>query len=383
MPEHARNVVAGMLAGGQGERLCELTETICKPAVPFARGRRIVDWTMDNLVRMQAARVLVATQYRPDALVDHLNARWRGGLARGVLAIRDGVSVTGQARGYVGTADAVTRNLAEIATEAPDVVLVVAADHVCRMNYDRMIAAHRASGRPVSVAVDRVSVDQARAFGVIDMDAGGGVTAFTEKPRDPPGMADDPNRALVSMGVYVFDWEWLRNTLVADRGNEVSSHDFGHDILPGAVRAGEVQAFDAAAAHERFYWRDVDTLDALRRVCIELEAIAPPCATPPYPGRPHIVQSTLILPEGSVALPGAMVSRGARLRNAIIAPGAIVPGDLEVGYDPEVDARHFRVTPGGTVLVTPMMLARRSAGRMRAMLGPRAVVLSSARVAQQ
>lgn len=372
MSDKAFNTVAVMLAGGQGSRLHELTRNTCKPAVPMYGGRRIVDWTMDNLARSSASRVIVATQFRPGALVNHLETRWRGGFAPDALSIRDGRVVAGP-MGYTGTADAVTRNLDEIAALAPDTVLVVAADHVYRMDYDRMIAAHQAAGRPVTVAADRVSLDQARAFGVMAADGTGRVTDFSEKPRNPRPMPGDPSRAFVSMGIYVFDWPWLEATLRRDGRNCLSSHDFGKDILPEAVERGEVQVFDSADATEgAFYWRDVGTLDALRLTCIEMAQVGETgreiCPCPPYPtGARATVGSarTQVLPGGTVVLPGARVAPGARLRNAIVAPGAFVPAGLTAGFDSGEDACRFRVTPAGTVLITAEMVSRVAVERAR------------------
>ncbi len=358
MSEIAHNIVAVMLAGGQGSRLFELTDDMCKPAVPFAGGGRIVDWTMANLADCAPARLLVATQYRPAALVDHLNTTWRDAFAPGTMHIRDGETVTGQPEGYAGTADAVTRNLSEIMAPRPDHVLVVAADHVYRMDYSAMIAAHRASGMPVTVAVDRVPLAQARAFGVISVDGTGRVREFDEKPQDPKPMARDPSRALVSMGIYVFDAAWLRNALVADHEVPLSSHDFGHDILPDAVLHGAVQAYDVAEHEANFFWRDVGTLDALRETCIAIATGSVRCACPAYPDMAARGKFTRVLPGGTVVLPGAEVSRGARLQNTIVAPGAHVPRDLVAGFNRYHDEQHFRVTPSGTVLITPRMLAR-------------------------
>ncbi|WP_240512274.1 sugar phosphate nucleotidyltransferase [Pseudoruegeria sp. SK021] len=370
-----------MLAGGQGSRLHELTADTCKPAVSFAGGRRIVDWTMDNLVRTQPDKVFVATQYRPAALIDHLNTHWRQGFTSGTLTICEGATVTGRPEGYVGTADAVTRNLDQIAAAAPDVVLVVAADHVYRMDYAAMIAAHRASNRPVTVAVDRVPVEMAHSFGVIEADAMGRVDAFVEKPLCAKPMVGDPAHIMASMGIYVFDWPWLRDTLMRDSSDARSAHDFGHDILPEAVRSDLVQAYDVAAHEPGFYWRDVGTLDALRQTCIDLMDKMSPCLNPAYPaGNSLTDQPTLIVQQNSVVLPGAMVSRGARLRNTIVAPGCVVPGTFEAGYDLEHDATHFRVTPEGTVLITPTMLARHSAGIMRPHLMPNAAHAASLKV---
>ena len=352
--------VAVVLAGGQGSRLHELTALTCKPAVAFAGGRRIVDWRMSNLAHCGLDKVIVASQYKPHDLAAHLNRFWRAGFRDGTLAIRDGKHVTGRDSGYVGTADAVTQNLDELLGTHADTVLVVAADHVYTMDYQAMIDAHRASGRAVTVAVDRVPRMDARAFGVMAADKTGRVTAFDEKPADPKAMLGDPARALVSMGIYAFDLKWLAARLRADAQDPHSSHDFGHDVLPAAVEAGEVGIFDPATLMADFYWRDVGTLDALRTCCIAIATGDAPCTVPRYPNGKRADIGTQILPHGTVVLPGAQVSGRAKLRNAIVAPGAVIPPGLEVGFDTDADARFFRVTPGGTVLITPQMLAARA-----------------------
>jgi glucose-1-phosphate adenylyltransferase len=184
------------------------------------------------------------------------------------------------------------------------------------------------------------------------------VSEFEEKPEDPKPMAPDSSLALVSMGIYVFDAAWLRAALIADHEVPLSSHDFGHDILPSAVARGQVHAYDVAAREPAFFWRDVGTLDALRETCIAIAAGTVPCACPVYPGAPKRGGATRILPGGTVILPGAKVTRGARLQNTIVAPGAHVPADLVAGFNRYHDEQHFRVTPSGTVLITPGMLAR-------------------------
>lgn len=361
MSHNGQKAVAIVLAGGKGSRLHELTEATCKPAVPLAGGRRIVDWTMANLARWAPAHVIVATQYRPNVLVDHIGKRWSPAFGPNAISIRDGSRVTGKPDGYMGTADAVAQNLAEIDAMVPATVLVVAADHIYSMDYAAMVNAHRAVGRPVTVAVDRVPLPEARDFGVMAADSRGIVTEFAEKPASPKAMAGDPSRALVSMGVYAFDWPWLRDALIADQARAGSFHDFGHDILPWAVSRGEVHAYDVAAHEVGFFWRDVGTLDALRDTCIAISAGEAPCASPSYPVSARPVVGTRVLPGRNVVLPGGRVSAGARLRDTIVAPGADVPYDLEVGLNHAVDAQYFRVTPGGTVLITAEMLARRRA----------------------
>ena len=351
-----QKTAAVLLAGGQGSRLYELTSHTCKPAVGFAGGRKIVDWTMHNLAGCALEKVLVASQYKPQELSAHLARYWRDAFTVGALVIRDGKTVTGRHDGYVGTADAVTQNLDELLATGAQTLLVVAADHIYTMDYEAMIAEHRAAGRSVTVAVDRVPRLQARSFGVMAADAQGKVTEFIEKPADPKPMLTDPNRALVSMGIYVFDMKWLADRLRDDATKAGSGHDFGHDILPAAVARGEVGIFDPAVQTEGFFWRDVGTLDSFRQCCIDIAQKHVTCDIPRYPDGQLADMGTRILEGGSVALPGARVSRHSRLRNTIVAPGVDIPAEFESGFDLGSDARFFRVTPEGTVLITPKML---------------------------
>ncbi|WP_102106713.1 sugar phosphate nucleotidyltransferase [Oceaniglobus roseus] len=357
-------VVGVMLAGGQGTRLHELTKDDCKPFLPFAGNRRIVDWTMANCVRSGLARMIVATQYRPEGLHRHIANFWRPGFADGALSIVHGPAQTGRPEGFVGTADAVTQTMDRIGATHPSEVVVVAADHVYAMDYRPMLEAHRNAGAKVTVAADVVPRMQATGFGVMHCDADGKIRDFVEKPADPPAMPDDPDRALVSMGIYVFDWEWLAKTLEDDRDDPASGHDFGHDILPRAVAEGVALAVRAASPDERpFYWRDVGTLDAYRLAQLDFATAEPPCAIPQYPGLPHAIPSGTGWRNDSIVLPGSWVAHGARVTRSIIAGRAQVPRALSIGTDPEEDRRWFRVSDGGTTLVTQAMLERRAADR--------------------
>lgn len=361
MQNLSSKAVAVMLAGGKGSRLHELTIDTCTPAVPFAADRRIVDWTLDNFAQWSPDHVLVATQYRPEALVDHIQTSWRKAFRAGGLSIRNGALVTGGAQGYAGTADTVTQNIAQIDACAPETVLIIAADHVYSTDYARMLMAHHASGRPVTVAVDRAPLDQARAFGVMATDANGMVIEFVEKPAHPKPMPGDPAMALVSMGIYALDWQWLRAALLTGFGTPAAALDFGHDILPRAVMRGEVYAYDVVAHEEGFFWRDVGTLEALRETCIAISRGDLPCNVQTTPVMPRTQRGTRILPGGTIVMPGARIAAGARLRNTIVAPDAEVPNDRVTAINLPHDARHFRVTSGGTVLITSQMLARRRA----------------------
>ena len=362
--------VAVVLAGGQGSRLHELTQETCKPAVGFAGGRRIIDWTMQNLSKSTLDKVLGATQYKPRELTAPLQTYWNDAFGPGRLVLRDGRTATKDPEGYRGTADAVTQNLSEILKSNAETLLVVAADHIYTMDYDAMVEAHRKSGRPVTVAVDRVPLKQARSFGVMAADESGGVIEFAEKPTFPKAMHDDPTRALVSMGIYAFDLAWLAEKLQADGEDAASGHDFGHDILPGAVDRNEVGVFDPGATTPDFFWRDVGTIDALRETCIAIAIGTDGCRVPQYPTGLRASSGTHILPGGTVILPGGRVSSGARLSKVLVGPGAIIPSDFEAGFDPVRDGRFFRVTEGGTVLITRAMLARRAAALHHATTWP-------------
>ncbi len=384
-----------LLAGGQGTRLHELTTRECKPAVPFAGNRRIVDFTMGNIVRSGLKRVLVATQYNPATLHDHLPEQWGSAFPSGALTLRDGSVVARrqvgerEATGYRGTADAVRCNWAEIDAANPREVLVLAGDHIYDMDYAAMIAVHRDSGAEATVAVDTVARADASAFGVLETRDDGLIRDFLEKPDTPPAMPGDAGRALVSMGIYVFNWPWLRDAL----SRNATAHDFGHDIIPAAVEARIARAYrlppgrDGAAA----YWRDVGTLDAYRLAQLDFAGGLAPCPLPlafqtdvlrASGGSASLGQTLMAgglqlhvprlranvadrwaMLDASVLMPGARLSPGVRLTNTIVAPRTVLPTGLVVGEDLDEDARWFRVTAGGTVLVTTAMLARRSIER--------------------
>jgi glucose-1-phosphate adenylyltransferase len=371
--------VAIVLAGGQGTRLFELTQRESKPALPFARFHRIVDFTMASLARSGVGTVLVGTQYCPETLSAHLRDSW--GNAFGSLLLRCG-SVVGE--GYRGTADVLRQNATELDRLGVRELLVVAADHVYAMDYRPFIKTHRDYGARITLAAMPVPREDATRFGVITEGGGGRIAAFLEKPARPPAMPDDGASALVSMGIYVIDWPWLRSLLA-----DPSLMDFGQDIVPRAVTQGE-----AAVWRWSGYWRDVGTLDGLRTSWLDFEAIQPPCPRPLVPGsllrvsgqsvardrfqaRITLGGLRLMSPligntdpgkwavlDRSVLMEGAQVNPGVRLTNVIVAPGTILPEGLRVGEDRAEDQRWFRVS-GDTTLVTSAMLARRAAERAR------------------
>lgn len=346
-----------LLAGGQGARLHELTQAECKPAVTFSGGK-LVDFTMANALRSGLRQMLVATQYLPQGLVAHLETVWRPQFGR-PLQIRDGKTL--QPGGYRGTADAVRANLPDILASGAREVLILSADHVYAMDYRPMIARHRQSGAKVTVAVDQVPIAEAQGFGVLSTASDGRIHAFHEKPRHPQPLAEDPGKALVSLGIYVVDTAWLVQAL-AGHGMD----DFGHDLLPEAVAAGVAQIHRAAeAAGTGFYWRDVGTLASYRLTQLDfIDPAQAPFAAPfalPRPSRERLNAAA----QGSVLLPGARLSGRARVQNAILGPGVVIPDGMVIGADPDEDQRWFRVVHDGTVLVTAAMLARHRAARPR------------------
>lgn len=222
--------VAILLAGGRGSRLFELTDRTCKPALPFVRRRRIVDFTMENIARAGMRKVIVASQFRAEPLETHLHSAWGRRFGSAGLAFRRGSDLAGAALRYGGTADAVWKNAAEIAALGAREVMILSADHIYEMDYGPMIAAHRASGARITLAATVVGRHDARGFGVIGAAPGGQITDFTEKPDEPQTLPGDPEHALASMGIYLCDWVWLRRMLAEDALCCRSTLDFGHDI---------------------------------------------------------------------------------------------------------------------------------------------------------
>ncbi len=334
-----------LLAGGRGSRLHELTDRLCKPAVPFIGRTRIVDFTVSNLHTSGFGEVLVATQYRAAPLERHLRAAWSDRLA---LKLRHAPTLTGRPEGSRGTADALRVLRRDIDAVAPRAVLVLAADHIYRMRYGPMIAAHMETGATLTVAADMVPRRMASAFGVLAADPGGRVSRFVEKPDHPPASAHDPDRSLASMGLYVIDWAWLRDYL----DTNPAAMDFGHDVLPDAVAEGRSYVHVPGQSGP-FYWRDVGTLDALRAAALDFLGPEPPFPLP----RPH----PPVLPRNGIldtlVMDGAVVSRGALLAGCVVAPGAVVTFGRAIGVDAARDRANFRRTAAGTTLVTAEMLA--------------------------
>jgi glucose-1-phosphate adenylyltransferase len=408
----ARDTLAIVLAGGRGTRLAQLTDWRAKPAVPFGGKFRIIDFTLSNCVNSGIRRVGVCTQYKAQSLIRHVQRGWStldGRFGEFVELLPAQQRVT--ADWYLGTADAVYQNLDILRRHAPRWVLVLAGDHVYKMDYRKLLAEHVARRAELSIACLEVPLEQAKGLGVMTVDRSGSVTAFHEKPQQPvpiPGRADV---ALASMGVYAFDADFLYAQLARDADDAGSGHDFGRDLIPWLVaNGGHVFAHRFAescvnVANGKPYWRDVGTVDAYWEANLDLVHITPdlnlydsgwPIWThqeqlPPakfvfddddrrglavdsmVSGGDIIsgatVRRSLLFSnvrvehystvEDSVILPNVDIGPRCVVRRAVIDKYCRLPEGLRVGVDPAGDRERFHVTDRGVTLVTPEMLGQR------------------------
>ncbi|MEL6167145.1 MAG: glucose-1-phosphate adenylyltransferase [Pseudomonadota bacterium] len=411
----ASRSMAFVLAGGRGSRLKELTDSRAKPAVYFGGKSRIVDFALSNALNSGIRKMAIATQYKAHSLIRHCQRGWSFFRAERneYLDILPASQRMGETLWYRGTADAVTQNTDIVDSYDVDFVIVLAGDHIYKMDYEIMLREHVESGADVTVGCLTVPREEASAFGVMATDATGRITSFLEKPKDPPGTPEDPDVSLASMGIYVFDWKFLRERLEADAADDGSSHDFGHDIIPDIVATGKAMAhrFDESCVrHEPsapVYWRDVGTVDAYWKANIDLTGFTPVLdlwdrswpiwtyseSVPPAKfihdekdrrGRAVSslvsggciisgteVRNSLLFTQvhtnsysvldHAVVLPYVYVARSARLKNVVIDRGVIIPEGLVVGEDPDEDAKWFRVTETGVTLITKRMIEERAA----------------------
>ena len=405
------NTLALVLAGGRGSRLMALTDWRAKPAVPFGGKFRIIDFPLSNCINSGIRRISVLTQYKSHSLQRHLQRGWS--FMTGQFGEFVEVLPAQQRMGegwYAGTADAVYQNLDIIRHYDPEYVIVLAGDHIYKMDYGKMIAAHAAKGADITVGCIHVPLEEATAFGVMAIDAKKRIVEFAEKPKNPKPSPSDPSRALASMGIYVFTASYLRQRLQEDAEDQKSSHDFGHDLIPHAIQNANIFAFPFVEGNTGTsgYWRDVGTIDAYWEANINLADIAPdlnlydknwPIWTyqeqaPPAKfafddddRRGHAVDSLVSggclitgslvrhsilfsnvrvhsysVVEDSVLLPEVEIRHHCRIKRCVIDKGAIVPAGTVIGEDPEEDARRFYVSENGIVLVTPEMLGQQLHG---------------------
>lgn len=403
--ELTRNTAAMVLAGGRGSRLKQLTDRRSKPAVYFGGKFRIIDFALSNCVNSGIRRISVATQYKSHSLLRHLQRGWnflRGEVNEYVdlLPAQQRIDETSW---YRGTADAVYQNIDILRAQDPQYIIVLAGDHIYKMDYGRSLADHVARGADCTVACIEAPLADASAFGVMAVDADFRITDFVEKPPQPPSMPGKPDRALASMGIYIFNAEFLYSVLEEDRADPDSSHDFGKNIIPRIVARGGALAQPFAPycvglqEGAEPYWRDVGTIDAYWAANIDLTDIFPaldlydmswPIWTyqrqlPPakFVKDEEVEQSvvsggciisgadlhrSLLFSQcevhdaavrDAVLLPDVHVRKGARLSRVVIDRGCRIPPGLVVGEDPDDDARRFYRTEGGVTLITREMLA--------------------------
>ena len=400
--------IALVLAGGRGTRLKQLTEWRAKPAVPFAGKLKIIDFALGNCVNSGLRRIAVLTQYKSQSLIRLVERGW-GFLASNMGEYIDVVPAQ-QRLGenwYCGTADAVYQNLNLVTEARADYVLILAGDHVYKMDYSVMLAEHVARNADVSVACVQVPLDDAVNFGVMSVGGGSRVVGFHEKPAQPEALPSSPGYALASMGIYIINAAMLHSELTRDAADPGSSHDFGKDLIPYLVPRRRVMAHRFADSCVNMvgdtpYWRDVGTVDAYWEANIELTKVVPelnlyddqwPIVSrqPQLPPAKFVfdddtrrgmavdslVSSGCIVSgatvrrsilfakvrvgdqsviEDSVILPAVVIGRNVRLRRVVVDKRCVLPDGFEAGLDVEADRRRFHVTAKGITLITPGML---------------------------
>jgi len=409
-PPLARSAMAYVLAGGRGSRLQELTERRAKPAVYFGGKSRIIDFALSNALNSGIRRIGVATQYKAHSLIRHMHRGWNffRPERNESFDILPASQRMDDENWYAGTADAVYQNIDIIEPFNTEYIVVLAGDHIYKMDYELMLQQHVEQSADVTVGCIEVPRLQAKGFGVMHVDDTDRITDFVEKPADPPAVPGNPAIALASMGIYVFGTRFLFDQLKRDAHDRDSSRDFGRDIIPYLVRHG--RAFAHRFSHScvrsgmesEAYWRDVGTVDAYWEANIDLTAVVPALdlfdrnwpiwtyaeISPPakfvhdQDGRRGSAVSSLVASgcivsgasvnrslvsngvhihsyvqvDNSVILPEVDIGRHARLRNVVVDHGVRIPPGLVVGEDPEVDARSFRRTEKGICLITQPMI---------------------------
>jgi len=396
------NTLTFILAGGMGSRLAPLTAERAKPAVPFGGKYRIIDFTLTNCLHSGLHRVLVLTQYKSHSLQKHLRDGWS------ILTPELGQFITpvpAQMRKdsswYLGTADAIHQNLYLLERSDADYVVILSGDHIYRMDYAAMLEAHKKNNADATVACMKVRLEEANAFGVVDLNQDNLITGFLEKPDAPPSLPDEPGYAMVSMGVYIFSRQLLVQALEKDHAIPDSSHDFGKDILPRLIESHRVLAYQFGADQGRVtpdrYWRDVGTIDSYYEANMELlnpipsldlyqedwpirtyQPQTPPART--VPGRsgtegvfinsilgggsvisgaaishsiisPNVFVADESLIQNTILFHGARIGEGVQIQNAIIDKHVTIPDGEEIGVDLEKDRQRFTVSEKGVVVV--------------------------------
>jgi len=407
-----RNTFAVVLAGGRGSRLRDLTETQAKPAVPFGGKYRIIDFPLSNCINSGIRRIGVATQYKAHTLIRHIQNGWsfmRGELQE-FVELWPAQQQTKDANWYLGTADAVYQNLDTIKAHRPKYVLILAGDHIYKQDYSKLLAEHIYRDADVSVSCVEVPLEEARGFGVVDVDTSDTIRGFLEKPANPPGVPGKPDHAFASMGIYLFNAEFLYSLLQSDSRKPDSAHDFGMNIIPGLIGKCSLAAhrFSESSvknfANDSPYWRDVGTVDSYWSANLDLTSVTPDLDLYDmhWPIWTHQVQrpaAKFVFNEDhrrgvaidslvaagcivsgsevtrsllftsvransyseitdSVILTNADIGRHAKLNKVIVDYDCRIPENLVVGFDAEHDAGRFYRTDSGVTLITESMLAK-------------------------
>ncbi len=410
IPQRLRRTLALVLAGGRGTRLKQLTDWHAKPAIPFAGKFRIIDFTLSNCINSGVRRIGLLTQYKAHSLIQHIQRGW--GFLRGefneFVELWPAQQRTEGENWYRGTADAVFQNLDIIRSHDPEYVLILAGDHVYKMDYGKMLAEHVAKNADATVACIEVPIAKATGFGVMSVDEESRILEFQEKPTNPKHIPGQPDMALASMGIYIFNAALLYELLEEDSTLVGSDHDFGKDVIPSLVAGHRLVAhrfqdscvMDGGA--DEAYWRDVGTIDAYWESNLDLCSVTPslnmydndwPIWTEQVQSPPakfvfdsedrrgmavdslvaggcivsgavvrrsmlftNVRVNSFCVVEDTVVLPGVDLGRHARIKNAIIDGGCVIPPGLVVGEDPELDAKRFYRTEKGITLITQAML---------------------------
>ena len=405
-----RSTLALVLAGGRGSRLRQLTLWRAKPAVPFGGKFRIIDFPLSNCLNSGIRMIGVLTQYKAHSLIQHIQQGWsflRGEFKEFIEILPAQQRI--QDSWYSGTADAVYQNLDIIRIHKPEYVLILAGDHVYKMDYGPMIAHHVETGADMTVGCIEVPLQTAKAFGVISVDTDGRVTRFDEKPSEPTPMPGTTDTALASMGIYIFNTAFLYEQLIKDADSDYSTHDFGHDIIPNLIEKYRVFSYPFRTSSqqeqgENAYWRDVGTIDSFWEANLELIGVLPElnlyddqwpiwtyqeqlppakfifddddrrgmaldsmvsggCLISGATVRHSLLFSNVRVNSYSVlqdvvVLPNVRIGRNCRVTKAVIDKGCVLPEGTVIGEDAETDAERFYASPNGVVLVTPEMLGQ-------------------------
>lgn len=406
-----RNAISLILAGGRGSRLHQLTDWRAKPAVPFGGKFRIIDFPLSNCVNSGIRRIGVATQYKAQSLISHIQHGWGflDGRFKEFVELLPAQQRTEEAW-YRGTADAVFQNLDILRRHQPKHVLILGGDHIYKMDYSKLLAEHVERSADMTVACLEMPVSEASAFGVMGIDDEGRVTSFSEKPSTPESIPGKPDQALVSMGIYVFNAAFLFEQLIRDHDDRESSHDFGKDMIPYMVPRHQISAHRFSNSCVNMvsgvpYWRDVGTVDSYWEANLGLTHVTPDlnlydedwpiwthqeqlppakfvfddedrrgqaldsmvsggCIISGSTVRRSLLFSNVQVRsfssiEDSVILPNVDIARHARLRRVVVDKNCMIPDGLTVGFDPDEDRKRFYVTESGITLITPEMLGQK------------------------